>query len=495
MAFAALALAFSASIPADSFAVQVNHGSVPALIRALSDAALRPPLDQTTIVLNGTFRIRINDVIPSIRSDVTIRGGDSAATITAEENLPGPLFDIEGVGSLTLENLEFVDLLLPELGLIVNRGDLSVSRVQFKDVRGFFACVRFCVHTAGPIFYNQGDGTLRLDAVSFVDPGINGFPWYSEGGRAAVLYNRGDAEVLNTQLYMVAALYAAPFDNYGSLRMTNVSLYRNGLLGQGQPPRILFGPGAGSIAMSNSIVSGYSGEFCERVQSLGHNLVDAPDCAFNEAGDIIGQPARLIWVPVEVNWNPNGREVLSHALEPLADSPAVDSGNSVDCAAGSLFSAQRDALDGDGNGDTACDRGAVERQPSTLRAGGINGLYYNPAADGHYVYIAETTYNTLVMWTTFDASGNQAWIFGIGNDIRPNGRLVTEAYINLDGSVGLDGQIEPAESEHWGTLEVRMNDCDQGRVIFSSDMPGFGSGEFQIRRLAYVEQAECVEEQ
>jgi hypothetical protein len=255
----------------------------------------------------------------------------------------------------------------------------------------------------------------------------------------------------------------------------------------------LFGEGDGTTTMANSIVSGYSGEFCDQVQSLGHNLVDDSACTFSAAGDITGQPARLIWAPAQVNWNPQGREVLTRVLEPLADSPAVDSGRASDCAAGSLLDSQRNVMDGDGDGATACDRGAVERVPSTLREGGVNGLYYNPAADGHYVYIAETTHNTMVMWTTFDASGRQAWIFGIGKDIRQSGRIVTDAYINLNGSVSLDGDIEAAEAEHWGTLEVRVSSCNQGRVIFSSDVPGFGSGEFQIRRLAYVEQAECVE--
>jgi hypothetical protein len=260
----------------------------------------------------------------------------------------------------------------------------------------------------------------------------------------------------------------------------------------------LFSDSVGQTEIGNSIVSGFDADWCGDVESLGHNLVDNPDCTFNSDGDIVGQPADMLFVPVEADWNPGGREVLRHALVPLAESRAIDSGGPYACSSGGLVSQLRNPDDGDGDGISACDRGAVERIPSTVDKGGINGLYFNPDADGHYVYIAETTHNTMVMWTTFDSRGKQAWIFGIGDEVTPSGGLVgfllpTDAYINLNGKVRLDGTLKPAESLPWGTITVRMTSCNQGRLIYESNRPGFGSGQFEFERLAFINQVGCVE--
>jgi hypothetical protein len=96
-----------------------------------------------------------------------------------------------------------------------------------------------------------------------------------------------------------------------------------------------------------------------------------------------------------------------------------------------------------------------------LLDGGINGFYYNPDADGHYVYILETDFTTLVVWNTFDADGNQAWIFGTGK--LENGKaVVADAYVNRSDSYSTDGSLEGLEVVHWGTLEVEMDSCWDG---------------------------------
>ena len=135
----------------------------------------------------------------------------------------------------------------------------------------------------------------------------------------------------------------------------------------------------------------------------------------------------------------------------------------------------------------------TEALPSnSLSDGGINGLYYNPEADGHYLYVLETDFTTLVVWTTFDRDGNQAWVFGTGE--LKNGRsVVTDAYINRNEGVSETGEITGSEAEHWGRIEVNMTSCLEGSVAFNSDLPGFGSGEFYIERLAYVKQLDCAE--
>lgn len=130
--------------------------------------------------------------------------------------------------------------------------------------------------------------------------------------------------------------------------------------------------------------------------------------------------------------------------------------------------------------------------PIGLAEGGINGLYYNPAADGHYLYILETDFTTLVVWTTFDADGNQAWVYGTGE--LKNGRsIIADTYINKNGGYSMDGEIVASEVEHWGRLEVDLTSCSEGLVAFYSDLPEFGNGQFPIERLANVKQLGCID--
>ena len=145
-------------------------------------------------------------------------------------------------------------------------------------------------------------------------------------------------------------------------------------------------------------------------------------------------------------------------------------------------------------GDTM-DFSVVQAEPSdALSEGGINGFYYNSAADGHFVYIMQTDFTTLVVWNTFDSDGNQAWIFGTG-DLTQNGRLVVaESYINRSsGYDPITSELADLEVEYWGQIEVNMSSCWEGTVSYESELPEFGTGVFPIRRLAYVKQLGCTD--
>lgn len=181
---------------------------------------------------------------------------------------------------------------------------------------------------------------------------------------------------------------------------------------------------------------------------------------------------------------------------PIAGSAAIDSANDEWCPELSLpdfnsFAEGSRAIDGNDDSVLRCDRGAIEISRNVLASGGVNGLYYNPDADGHYVYVADTANNTMVMWTTFDSRGKQAWIFGIADKPVAGRSLIAEAYINRDGRVSTSGQFDPATSEHWGYLEFELTDCNQGSFGFRSDLEEFGSGEFEIQRLAHIRQLDC----
>lgn len=135
----------------------------------------------------------------------------------------------------------------------------------------------------------------------------------------------------------------------------------------------------------------------------------------------------------------------------------------------------------------------VEAPPAaSLSAGGINGLYYNPNADGHYVYVLETDFTTLVVWNTFDLDGNPAWVYGVG-ELQDGKVVAADTYLNRVGAFFPNGELEGPEVDHWGTLEVELVSCRKGTVRYQSELPEFGSGEFPIERLAFAQAIGCDE--
>jgi hypothetical protein len=149
-------------------------------------------------------------------------------------------------------------------------------------------------------------------------------------------------------------------------------------------------------------------------------------------------------------------------------------------------------FDGDGDGVAACDRGAYELRLTPLAQGGINGFYNNSAHPGNFVYIQQTDYTTLVVWNTFDADGNPAWVYGVGEFV--GGRtVIADAYINRAAGFSPEGLGAGIETEMWGELEVDLESCKEGLVTYRSDLPEFGSGEFPIKRLAYVKELGCID--
>ncbi len=135
----------------------------------------------------------------------------------------------------------------------------------------------------------------------------------------------------------------------------------------------------------------------------------------------------------------------------------------------------------------------VEASPSaSLSEGGITGLYFNPAADGSYISVLETDYNTLVIWNTFDADGNQLWVYGVGDLQEGGSTVVAETYINRSAGFLPNGEVD-AEAEPWGLLRLDLASCTEGTFTYRSDLPEFHSGQFPIVRLAYSKQIGCVE--
>lgn len=482
--------------------IRIPEGDVAALKNGLLSAQ-NEVANTTVLLVGGDYRFTAEDGLPEIGNKVSILADQGPTRFLGTNGGPATLLRVTESGSLRLSNvsLEEFDLgVMPqgggEAGLIVNRGELNLVQMQFRNNTTQVSCSGGSCSAYKPLVVNTETGDLRVAFASIVNSGAIAAQGFGDSESGAVVRSAGTGQFTNVQLYLSGQPYEPPLRNTGDMRLRNVSFQFDSASNRYEREFIV---SPGRLQVSNSVLAGFASGWCDSVISAGYNVVDNPDCRISSREDVVGKSGGLLWLPIDARWiGRGGEEILTHALVPSAASPAVDSANPDWCPNSSLhdahsFPVERDrSLDGDGDGVARCDRGSFEIAKNVVQAGGINGLYFNPDADGHYVYIADTRFNTMVMWTTFDSNRRQVWIFGIADNAVAGRSLIADAYINRDGRVSLSGQFDPATSEPWGRIEVEMTSCDEGHFSFISDDPGFPSGRFEITRLAHVKRLGCV---
>lgn len=491
--FCALVLA-SSDVFADKI-IRVIHppeGDLAALKAEIEAANELADTHQTTLVLSGDYRFGPADTMPEVISTLSLRGparliggGVGDASQWGDENGPSVLFRVLEGGEFRLDNLELLDFSLnhSEDALIVNQGRLNVQEVQFSGISVAVWCSRILCARYMPLIANGPEAELWMYRASFVDSGVDGDHWMTRGA-AGILRNEGRGLVAYSQFYVDEGGWNPLIGNTGELEIRNTSFMNRGDAAAA-PPTAFRSANPARLEIVNSVVSGFSTESCSQATSLGYNLNDAKGCDWAAAEDLAGIPAGVIWRRVEANWMYARDRIQKYGIVPMAASPAVDSANQEVCDATSELFTYWPAVEN-------CDRGTFEYVKTTLGEGGINGLYFNPEADGHYVQVLQTDYLTLVIWNTFDLDGNPVWVYGTGQLV--DGRsVIAETYVNRGAMVLPDAPVPDAETDYWGTLQLEMTDCQSGDIVFDSVDPNFGSGQFPIERLANVKQLGCVD--
>ncbi len=121
---------------------------------------------------------------------------------------------------------------------------------------------------------------------------------------------------------------------------------------------------------------------------------------------------------------------------------------------------------------------------------GISGTWFDPQQSGHGLLVEVLPANQiLAWWFTFDAQGNQAWFGGVGPYV---GNTATIPFARTAGGRFIPN-FNPAQVTNppWGTVTLRFTNCNQGRVEFSSQMPGFGTGSMNLQRLTLPAGLSC----
>ncbi len=465
-----------------SDAVGISPGDVGALVAAIEAAQAAPPPAKPIALSAGTYVLGDHLRFPEITRETTLIGGN-AVLFTTNDSGPFPLFTIRPGGALVLEGMALSDLGGHEdrgEALIVNDGELALADVAFVNVfRRLVGLGRFGAIQAAPVIVNRG--TATLERVAFHDSGHD-----RAGG---ILTNLGGTATLDT-----VHIASRERSSGGAVWTAGgvVTVLNSTIVGHATTVTGLLTEPLGVTRIGNSIVSWHGSADCGgagQLTSLGHNTT--VDCPLDATGDIRSK------VPLRAS---EPRRWMDQQLAlhiPSAAGGSVDSADLSLCADRDLVGAQRiwqerPFWDGDHDGVPGCDRGAVERRTRARGEGGANGVYFDPASDGHYVTVIVNDSNTLVLWNTFDKNGNAAWVFATGELVGGQSYL-GEAYTNEGGRLTEGGPPVGQTPRRWGVIELELQSCDRARLIYESDRPEFGRGELTLRRLAVVRELGCTD--
>jgi hypothetical protein len=129
-------------------------------------------------------------------------------------------------------------------------------------------------------------------------------------------------------------------------------------------------------------------------------------------------------------------------------------------------------------------------EPS-LASQAANGSFFHPqrAGEGWFTeYLGDG--RVLVHWVTYNLNGHQAWLSGLGTV--DGERLIVDDVIYVTGTEFGAG-FNPADVsiQAWGSFELEFDDCDNGRIRYSSVLAGWGTGEIELTRLTNFDGISC----
>lgn len=141
-------------------------------------------------------------------------------------------------------------------------------------------------------------------------------------------------------------------------------------------------------------------------------------------------------------------------------------------------SANLAALTSDASGTN---RVVVHEQVPALDPAITQAWWFGPAFDGQGVTFEVLSNNRLLMhWFTYDLSGNQMWIRGLGRMV--DGEVELQLVRGMGPSFGFN-EFDPGDRrvEPWGQATIRFEGCTRGIMRYTSDE--FGSGELPLLPL------------
>jgi len=126
----------------------------------------------------------------------------------------------------------------------------------------------------------------------------------------------------------------------------------------------------------------------------------------------------------------------------------------------------------------------------TLPAMDFSGSWYDPSHDGEGFTIEQIDdRQAIAFYFTYDASGNQAWLFNTGS-IAGNRISFPDLLQPVGGEFGRSYDPETVRLLNWGELELEL-DCDRGPASYASAVEGFSNGSQNLVRLTRLQNSGC----
>lgn len=121
---------------------------------------------------------------------------------------------------------------------------------------------------------------------------------------------------------------------------------------------------------------------------------------------------------------------------------------------------------------------------------GQSGSWYNPSRSGEGFDLQWLDNGAvLVTWYTYDASGNQVWLLGVGS--QQNDSIVFDQMAITHGpKFGAAYDKAALQQDDWGSLTLTL-DCNGGTAHYASKQTAFGSGDLTLMRLTHLQQPAC----
>jgi len=134
---------------------------------------------------------------------------------------------------------------------------------------------------------------------------------------------------------------------------------------------------------------------------------------------------------------------------------------------------------------------SVSSAHAVLVTGGFTGNWRNAETDGQGFQMQVLPDGRAgAFWFTFDGSGNQVWISGVGN-IQGN-QLTMQMRRPVGARFGADFNSDDIQRLPFGTVTMSFGDCNSGLVTWQSDDPQFSSGSMPIERVTSSAGATCT---
>jgi serine protease AprX len=120
-----------------------------------------------------------------------------------------------------------------------------------------------------------------------------------------------------------------------------------------------------------------------------------------------------------------------------------------------------------------------------------SGAWFDPSRSGEGWLIEALDDGLAAMyWFTYEPDGRMAWLFGLGS--LDGGRLQVDDVRRMLGTrFGDDFRADQLDSEHWGSLTIEFDGCDDGLLQYQSVDADYGSGSHPVSRLTRMFGAGC----